>query len=94
MGRDHRCARSERPRKPCALSFRHVRNLALARVEEGTNKVGEAPLSPRAEGAMLPLCRAELVDAEGDFDQILDGLKSEFILPSRSGKPEGQDPVA
>ena len=65
----------------------------MAGIEGGTNEVGEAPLSPRAEGATLPVCRVELVDAEGDFGQILAGLKSEYILPSCSGGPEGQDPV-
>ncbi|KAF3506675.1 hypothetical protein F2Q69_00006392 [Brassica cretica] len=72
----------------------HVRDLALAGVEGGTNAVGEAPLFPRPEGATLPIRRVELVDAEGDFDQILAGLKSECILPSCSGEPEGQDPVS
>ncbi|KAF3571038.1 hypothetical protein F2Q69_00058915 [Brassica cretica] len=32
----------------------HVRDLALACVEGGTNEVGEAPLSPQAEEATLP----------------------------------------
>ncbi|KAF3495060.1 hypothetical protein DY000_02052881 [Brassica cretica] len=44
--------------------------------------------------ATLPVRRAELVDAKGNFDQILAGLKSECILPSCLGEPEGQDPVA
>ena len=76
-----------------SLAAIHISDLALAGVEGGTNEVGEAPLSPRAEGATLPVCRVELVDAEGDFGQILAGLKSEYILPSCSGGPEGQDPV-
>ena len=43
---------------------------------------------------MLPIRMAELVDAEGDFDLILAGLKSECILPSWSGEPVGQDLIA
>ncbi|KAF3536155.1 hypothetical protein F2Q69_00023138 [Brassica cretica] len=35
-----------------SLAAIHVRDLALAGVEGGTNEVGEAPLSLRAEGAM------------------------------------------
>ena len=66
----------------------HVRDLALAGVEGGTYEVGEAPLSPRAEEPTLPIRRVELVDAEGDFDLILAGMKSECILPSCSNEPE------
>ena len=39
----------------------------------GTNEVGEAPQSPRAEEAALPIHRAEPVDVEGDLDLILAG---------------------
>ncbi|KAF2557285.1 hypothetical protein F2Q70_00017291 [Brassica cretica] len=69
-------------------------NLALARVEGGTNEVGEAPQSPRVEGAMLPVRRGELVGAEGYFDLIFADLKSECDLSSCSSEPVGQDLVA
>ena len=48
------------------------------------NEVGEAPQSPRAEEAALPVRTAEPVDVEGDFDLILAGLKFECVLPSCS----------
>ena len=77
-----------------SLAAIHVRDLALAGVKGGTNEVGEAPLSPRAEEVTLPDHRAELADAEGDFDLILAGLRSECILLTCLGEPEGQDLVA
>ncbi|KAF2562645.1 hypothetical protein F2Q70_00017055 [Brassica cretica] len=76
------------------LAAVHVRDLALAGVEGGTNEVGHSPQSPRAEEAALPVRRAELVEAEGDFDLILVGLKSECVLLSYSGEPAGQDLIA
>ncbi|KAF3529925.1 hypothetical protein DY000_02040711 [Brassica cretica] len=83
------------PSDPFLGSFTiHVRDLALAGVEGGTSKVGEAPLSPLAEGTTLPVRGAGMVDADGDFDAVLAGLNSECVLPSCSGEPEGQDPVA
>ncbi|KAF3535406.1 hypothetical protein F2Q69_00022406 [Brassica cretica] len=77
-----------------SLAAVYVRDFALAGVEGGTNEVGEAPQSPRVEGAMLPVRRGELVGAEGDFDLILADLKSEYVLPSCSSEPVGQDFVA
>ncbi|KAF2596213.1 hypothetical protein F2Q68_00010245 [Brassica cretica] len=77
-----------------SLAAVYVRDLALAGVEGGTNEVGEAPQSPRVEGAMLPVRRGELVGGEGDFDLILADLKSEYVLPSCSSEPVGQDLVA
>ena len=65
----------------------------MAGVKGGTNEVGEVPQSPRAEEAALSVRRAEPVDAKGDFDLILAGLKSECILPSCSGEAVGQDPI-
>uniref|UniRef100_M4F5M6 Uncharacterized protein n=1 Tax=Brassica campestris TaxID=3711 RepID=M4F5M6_BRACM len=76
----------------------HVMDMALAGVEGGVDGgqhlFREAPLSPRTEETTLPIHRAELVDAEGDFDLILVGLKSGFILPSYLSEHVGQDPVA
>ncbi|KAF3549619.1 hypothetical protein DY000_02006631 [Brassica cretica] len=77
-----------------SLAVVHARDLALAGVEEGTSEVGEAPPSTRAEEATLSARRAELVNAEGDFDLILAGLKSERILPPCLDELEGQDPIA
>ncbi|KAL0886101.1 hypothetical protein Bca101_010084 [Brassica carinata] len=81
-----------------SLAVVHVRYLALDGVEGGMRKVqlfhGEAPLSPRAEDARLSAHRAELVDEEGDFNQILSGLRSKFTLSPCSGKTEGQDLIA
>ena len=57
-------------------------------------RVSEAPLSPRAEETTLPVHGAGMVYAEGAFDAVLAGLKSECVLPSCSGEPEGQDPIA
>ena len=70
-----------------SLAAVHVRDLALAGVKGGTNEVSEAPQSPRAEEAALPVSGAKPVDAEGDFDLIFAGLKSECVLPSCSGEP-------
>ena len=61
----------------------YVRDLALEGVEGGTNEVGEAPQSPRVEGAMLPVRRGELVGAEGDIDLIIADLKSECVPPAQ-----------
>ncbi|KAF3513464.1 hypothetical protein F2Q69_00006278 [Brassica cretica] len=77
-----------------SLAAIHVGDLALADVEGGMNEVGEAHISPQAEEATLPFHRVELVDAEGEFDLFVVGLKSKCILLSRSGEPEGQDLVA
>ncbi|KAF3540799.1 hypothetical protein F2Q69_00022560 [Brassica cretica] len=66
----------------------------LSGSQGGTNKVGEASQSPRAEEAALSVRGAEPVDAEGDLDLILAGLKSQCVLPSCSGEPVGQDPTA
>nr|VDD24351.1 unnamed protein product [Brassica oleracea] len=76
------------------LAAVHVRDLALGGVEGGTNEVGHSPQSQRAKEAALPVRRAELVEAEGDFDLILVGLKSECVLLSYSGEPAGQDLIA
>ncbi|KAF2605864.1 hypothetical protein F2Q68_00044030 [Brassica cretica] len=53
--------------------------------EAKTREVGEAPPSPRAEESTLSACRAELVDAERDFDLILAGSKSECNLRKLAG---------
>ena len=76
-----------------SLAAIHISDLALAGVEGGTNEVGEAPQSSRVEEATLPVRRAELVGAEGDFDLILADMKSECVLPSDSSEPIGQDLV-
>ncbi|KAF2557284.1 hypothetical protein F2Q68_00015181 [Brassica cretica] len=77
-----------------SLAAIYVRDFALAGVEGGTNEVGEAPQSPRVEGAMLPVRRGDLVGAEGDFDLIFADLKSGCVLPSCSSEPVGQDLIA
>ena len=74
-----------------SLAAVHVRDLALVGIERGTNEVGEAPQSPRAKQAALPVRRAELVDENVDFDLILANLNSECVLPSCSGELIGQD---
>ena len=77
-----------------SLAAVYVRDFALAGVEGGTNEVGEAPQSPRVEGAMLLVRRGELVGAEVDFDLICADLKSECVLPSCLSEPVGQDLIA
>ncbi|KAF3587409.1 hypothetical protein F2Q69_00028477 [Brassica cretica] len=68
-----------------SLAAIHIRDLAFARVEGGTNEVGEAPLSPRAEGAMLSIRRAELgpvaEDGGGNAAPIPEGATGEGEAP-------------
>ena len=77
-----------------SLGVVHARDLDLAGVEGRMHEDGEAPPSPRAEEATLSARRAESVDAEGDFDLIFAGLKSECVPPPSSGDFEGQEPIA
>ncbi|KAF3517799.1 hypothetical protein DY000_02060063 [Brassica cretica] len=77
-----------------SLGVVHARDLALAGVEGRMHEDGEAPPSPRAEEATLSARRAESVDAEGDFDLIFAGLKSECVPRPSSGEFEGQEPIA
>ncbi|KAF8112111.1 hypothetical protein N665_0067s0031 [Sinapis alba] len=62
--------------------------------EESTACVIEEPKKAVPEEAKLLARKAELVDEDGDFDQILAGLKSECTLSPCPGEPEGQDPIA
>ncbi|KAL0885801.1 hypothetical protein Bca101_009784 [Brassica carinata] len=81
-----------------SLAIVHVKELAVAGVDGGISEIqlfpGKAAPSPRAEEVKLSAHRAELADEEGDFDQILAGLNTEYTLLPCSGASEGQDSIA
>ncbi|WZZ87770.1 hypothetical protein YC2023_116349 [Brassica napus] len=73
------------------------RDLALAAIEGGVAVVqsfqSETPPTIEAKEARLSGCKGDLAVVDGDFDLILDDLKSACFFPTCSEGPEGKDPV-